>query len=189
MSKLNNMRDLLEYSPIIGAIKCDEDLEAVIKSDCSVVFLLNGDIITLKEKVKRLKEHNKSVFVHLDMIGGVSSNPIIIKYLINQFGIDGIITTKTNLVKKALEENIQVVQRIFLLDSISLKSSEESLKRVRPNAIEIMPGVISKSVRKLHNNFPDLPIICGGLIDDKQEIFDALKNGAMAVSTTKKELW
>ena len=52
-----------------------------------------------------------------------------------------------------------------------------------------MPGVITKLVKRLHNEFPDLPIICGGLIDDKNEIIDALKHGAMAVSTSKKELW
>lgn len=183
------MRELLEYNPVIGAIKNDEDLEEVINSDCNVVFILSGDILTLKEKVNRLKLNDKSVFVHLDMIGGISSNPVIIKYLKNEFHIDGIITTKTSLVKKAIEENVHVVQRIFLLDSISLKTSMENIRKTRPSAIEIMPGVITKAVKKLHKEFPDLPIICGGLIDDKQEIIDVLKNGAMAVSTTKKELW
>ena len=46
------MRELLECNPIIGAIKDDHDLEKVIDSDCNVVFLLNGDILTLKDKVK-----------------------------------------------------------------------------------------------------------------------------------------
>ena len=170
------MNELLECNPIIGAIKDDEDLKKVIESDCSVVFLLNGDILTLKEKVAELKSNGKSVFVHLDMIGGISSNPVII-------------TTKINLVKKAIEENVHVVQRIFLLDSISLQNSIENLKRYKPSAIEIMPGVITKAVRILNKEFPDLPIICGGLIDDKQEIIDVLKNGAMAVSTSKIELW
>lgn len=183
------MNELLECNPIIGAIKDDEDLKKVIESDCSVVFLLNGDILTLKEKVTELKSNGKSVFVHLDMIGGISSNPVIIKYLKNEFHIDGIITTKINLVKKAIEENVHVVQRIFLLDSISLQNSIENLKRYKPSAIEIMPGVITKAVRILNKEFPDLPIICGGLIDDKQEIIDVLKNGAMAVSTSKIELW
>lgn len=183
------MKELLECNPIIGAIKDDYDLEKVLDSDCNVVFLLSGDILTLGEKVKRLKERNKCVFVHLDMIGGISSNPVIVKYLKTQSEIDGIITTKIGLVKKALEEDIHVVQRVFLLDSISLKSSIENLKRCKPSAIEIMPGVMTKVVKRLHKEFPDLPIICGGLIDEKSEIIDVLKNGAMAVSTSKKELW
>ena len=183
------MRELLECNPIIGAIKDDHDLERVMQSDCNVVFLLNGDILTLKEKISSLKSNNKSVFVHLDMIGGISSNPVIVKYLKDEFHIDGIITTKSSLVKKAIEEGIPVVQRIFLLDSISLRNSIESIKRVKPSAIEIMPGLITKAVKRFNKEFPDLPIICGGLIDEKQEIIDVLKNGAMAISTTKKELW
>lgn len=183
------MKELLECNPIIGAIKSDNDLQKIMGSDCNVVFLLNGDILTLKDKVNKLKLSGKSVFVHLDMIGGISSNPVIVKYLKNEFHIDGIITTKTSLVKKALEENLHVVQRIFLLDSISLQTSMENIRRIKPSAIEIMPGIITKVVERLHKEFPDLPIICGGLIDNKQEIIDVLKCGAMSVSTTKKELW
>lgn len=183
------MRDLLECNPIIGAVKSDEDLKKVINSDCNVVFLLNGDILNLNERVNKLKEKNKIVFVHLDMISGISNNPIIIEYLKKEFNIDGIITTKINLVKKALDCNLYVIQRIFLLDSISLESSIENLKKVKPSAVELMPGVITKVVKKLHKEFPHLPIICGGLIDEKEEIIDVLKNGAMAVSTTKIDLW
>ncbi|MEG2788674.1 MAG: glycerol-3-phosphate responsive antiterminator [Romboutsia sp.] len=158
-------------------------------SDCNIVFLLSGDILNLKERIERLKKSNKIVFVHLDMIGGISNSPVIIEYLKKEFNIDGIITTKISLVKKALEANIYVVQRLFLLDSISVENSIDNLKKIKPNAIEVMPGVITKIVKKLHQEFPQLPIICGGLIDEKEEIIDVLKNGAMAVSTTKIDLW
>ena len=183
------MKELLESSPIIGAIKDGKDLEDVIKSDCNVVFLLTGDILTLKENIAKLKAKNKCVFVHLDMISGISSNPVIIKYLKDEFKADGIITTKTNLVKKAIEEDMHVVQRIFLLDSISLHSAIDNIKKAKPTAIEIMPGVVTKAVTLLHKKFPELPMICGGLIEDKKEIINVLQHGAMAVTTTKKELW
>ena len=107
------MRDILEVNPIIGAIKNYDNIDKVIHSDCEVVFLLNGDIITLKDKISLLHKYNKKVFVHIDMISGVSSNPIIIEYLQKETKLDGIITTKTNMVKKALELNIDVVQRFF----------------------------------------------------------------------------
>ena len=73
--------------------------------------------------------------------------------------------------------------------SLEKNNNNHNLKRLKQSAIEIMPGVITKLLKRLHNEFPDLPIICGGLIDDKNEIIDALKHGAMAVSTSKKELW
>ncbi|MGL5693098.1 MAG: glycerol-3-phosphate responsive antiterminator [Peptostreptococcaceae bacterium] len=183
------MRDILEVNPIIGAIKSDECIQKVINSDCEIVFLLNGDIMTLKEKVELLHKHDKKVFVHIDMISGISSNPIIIDYLKKESMIDGIITTKTNIVKRAVELKIDVVQRFFFIDSMSLENAIESLKKVKPQAIEIMPGILPKVIKRINKEFNNIPIICGGLIDEKEEIIKVLSCGAMAVSTTKYEIW
>lgn len=183
------MRDLLEANPIIGAIKSDECIKRVVESDCEIVFLLNGDIMSLKEKVELLHKHDKKVFVHIDMITGISSNPIIIDYLKKESNIDGIITTKTNVVKRAVEVKLDVVQRFFFIDSMSLENALESLRKVKPQAIEIMPGVLPKVIKILNKEFSNIPIICGGLIDEKDEIIKVLSCGAMAVSTSKYEIW
>lgn len=47
-----------------------------------------------------------------------------------------------------------------------------------------MPKIIKKI-----NKAVKVPIITGGLIEDKEDIINALGNGAMGISTTKKELW
>ncbi|SHK54170.1 glycerol-3-phosphate responsive antiterminator [Tepidibacter formicigenes] len=182
------MRELLEYNPVIAAVKNDKGLELAIKSDCSVIFLLYGDIITLKEKVQLLNKNNKKVFVHLDMITGIASNPIVIDYIIQHLDVEGVITTKTNLVKRALDKNLNVVQRFFLLDSMSLESALDSLKKVRPQAIEIMPGIMPKVIKKISEQ-TNIPIIAGGLVEKKEEVIQVLKSGAIAVSTSNKKLW
>jgi len=182
------MRELLEINPIIGAIKGD-NLENIIKSECDVVFLLNGDILTLKKKIALLHKHNKKVFVHLDMISGLASSPISVDYIKNELNVDGIITTKTNIVKRAIELNVSVIQRFFFIDSISLENAIESLRKVKPQAIEIMPGIIPKVIRKINKVYPDMPIICGGLINTKEEIINVLSAGAMAISTSDLKLW
>lgn len=183
------MRDLLEINPIIGAVKNDEGIEIVAKSDCEVVFLLNGDIVTLKNKIKYLHKYGKKVFVHVDMITGMSSSPVIVDYIKNELKLDGIITTKPNIVKRALELDIMVVQRFFFIDSMSLENAIESLRKVKPQAIEIMPGIMPKLVKRLNKVYPNIPIICGGLIDEKEEIINALSSGALAVSLSKTDMW
>ncbi|MGL4913610.1 MAG: glycerol-3-phosphate responsive antiterminator [Romboutsia sp.] len=183
------MRDLLEINPIIGAIKNDCEIEEVAKSDCDIVFLLNGDILTLKNKIDFLHKHNKKVFIHLDMISGISSSPVIVDYIKREFELDGIITTKTNIVKRALELDLKVIQRFFFIDSISVENAIESLRKVKPQAIEIMPGIIPKLIKRINKVYPNIPIICGGLIDEKEEIITVLSVGAMAVSTTDKNMW
>lgn len=182
------MKELLELNPIIGAIK-EDNLESIIKSECEVVFLLNGNILTLKKQIALLHKYGKKVFVHLDMIQGLASTPVAVDYIKNELNVDGIITTKTNIVKRAIELNINVIQRFFFIDSISLENAIESLKKVKPQAIEIMPGIIPKVVNKIHKIHPDIPIICGGLIDNKEEIINVLSMGAMAISTSNSDLW
>ena len=109
------MKELLELNPIICAIKGDAHLEDAANSDGDIVFLLNEDILTLKEKIQILHEHNKKVFVHIDMITGLSSSPIAVDYMKKEFNLDGIITTKTNIVKRAIELDLKVVQRFFFI--------------------------------------------------------------------------
>ena len=54
--------------------------------------------------------------------------------------------------------------------------------------VEILPGIAYKSIEKIKHNVR-IPIIAGGLIDHKEEVFKALSLGASAISTGKKELW
>ncbi len=183
------MKDLLELNPIICAIKSAQHLNDAANSDGDIVFLLNEDILNLKEKITFLHQHNKKVFVHIDMITGLSSSPISVDYMKNEFNLDGIITTKTNIVKRAIELDLKVVQRFFFIDSMSLENAIESLRKVKPDAIEIMPGVIQKVIKKMNKTYPNIPIICGGLIDRKEEIIGGLSSGAMSISTTDIDMW
>lgn len=183
------MKDILEINPIIAAIKNDKQLEEAIKCDCEVVFMLNGDILTLAQKVRYLQKHDKKVFIHIDMVSGLASSPLTVDYLQRELNVYGIISTKANIVKRALELNLKVVQRFFFIDSMSVESAIESLRKVKPNAIEIMPGIMPKVIKRINHVYPNIPIICGGLIDTKEEIISVLASGAMAVSTTKSDIW
>ena len=47
-----------------------------------------------------------------------------------------------------------------------------------------MPKIIRKVERGV-----SVPIIAGGLIDEKDDVINALKAGAVGISTTDKSLW
>ena len=64
---------------------------------------------------------------------------------------------------------------------------EETLEGTAPDLLEIMPGVIGKVIARVATG--KTPVIAGGLVETKEELFAALSNGAIAVSTGKKELW
>ena len=67
----------LQDSPVIAAVKSDEDLQRAIDSDCAAVFFLYGTIINIREKVQAAKDGGKLALVHVDLVEGLSSRDII----------------------------------------------------------------------------------------------------------------
>ena len=178
----------IHNNPIIAAINDVNKLEDVINSPCKIVFLLTGDILNIKESVDELKKHNKLVFVHIDLLCGFSKDVTALKYLNNTINLDGIITTKSNLIKAAKELNIFTIQRLFVLDSLALTSGINSIKSIRPDAVEILPGIMPKIIREIRQE-TRIPIIAGGLIRDKSDVIDSLNSGAIGISTSNKNVW
>ena len=81
--------------------------------------------------------------------------------------------------------------KISILDEkvyILFETEIINIKENKPTAIEILPGLMPKIIKKI-NKAVKVPIITGGLIEDKEDIINALGSGAMGISTTKKELW
>lgn len=186
MSK--NFYTAIEDNPIIAAINDIERIQETINSPCKIIFLLTGNISNIKETVELLHENNKLVYVHVDLIGGFSKDTTALKYIKEMIKPDGIITTKVNLVKAAKELGLFTIQRLFILDSLSLVSAIDSIKTMRPNAVEILPGIMPKIISEIREE-TRIPVIAGGLIRDKSDVINSLNAGAISISTSNKEVW
>lgn len=178
----------LEQNPIIAAVNNIEKLDLAIKSPSEIIFLLTGDIYNLKDTIDRVKKAHMDIYVHIDLIEGFSKDKIALKYISEKMKPDGIITTKSNLIKKAKNMNICAIQRLFLLDSLSLDTGIHSIYSTKPDAIEVMPGLMPKIINKIHNQ-TRTPVIAGGLISNKHDVIDCLKSGAVGISTSKEKIW
>ena len=81
----------LEENPIIAAIKNMDDLELCCSlEEIRVVFVLFGDICTIRTIVKRLKDAGKIAIVHVDLIVGLSSKEIVVDFIKMSTEADGI---------------------------------------------------------------------------------------------------
>ncbi|MDT3843850.1 MAG: glycerol-3-phosphate responsive antiterminator [Bacillota bacterium] len=183
-----NMIDLLETSPVIAAVKNESGLENCLKTDCRVVFLLFGTICDVAELVDRVKESGKIAIVHVDLIQGLSSKEVAVDFIHRNTRADGIISTKSPIVKHAKELGMICIQRTFVVDSMALSTLKKQIESFHPDAIEIMPGVMPRVIQKIRQE-TELPLIAGGLLSDKKDIMAAFEAGADAVSTTREELW
>ncbi|GAA0717082.1 glycerol-3-phosphate responsive antiterminator [Clostridium malenominatum] len=178
----------IQISPVIAAVNNIEKLEEAIESPCEIIFLLTGDIFNLEQIVKKVKENEKSIYVHIDLLDGFSRNLTTLRYINQKTNLDGIITTKSSFIRPAKDMGLFTIQRLFMIDSLSLDSGIESIKVTKPDAVEILPGIMPKITEKIYHE-TSIPIITGGLIMDKEDVIQNLKYGAVGISTSKKEIW
>lgn len=184
--------EAIEAAPVVAAVKDDSGLETCLTSDVDAVFILYGDICTIADIVARVKDAGKIAMVHMDLVTGLSPQDVSIDFIRKYTRADGIITTKANLITHAREIGLVTVLRYFVIDSLALFSIERRSRENRdsqPDMIEILPGIIvPKMVRKICS-MSKVPVLCGGLIQEKEDVMNALANGAAAISTTCPEVW
>jgi glycerol uptake operon antiterminator len=111
-----------------------------------------------------------------------------VKYVARAWRPEGIITTRKNLIKCAKDEGLTTVQRIFLLDSTSVKSGITMINSSAPDIVEVVPGVIQKAIKEIRDNIKQ-QVIAGGMITELSEVRDALAAGAKGISTSAKQIW
>lgn len=177
--------DRLERSPVIAATK-EEGWKQAISSPVEIIFHLKANLLTIKSRIDEAKACGKLIFVHLDLADGIGKDRAGVEFLAD-CGVHGIISTRNQIISFAKEKGLFTVQRFFALDSQGLNSISETLHTSHADLFEIMPGVIGKVIERFSKG--RIPIIAGGLIEEKSEVTSALQFGASAVSTGKEELW
>lgn len=182
-----NLVDMVE-SQIIASVHNEEDLQCALTSQANIVFLLTGNLMTTADYVKELRQAGKEVFIHLDFIDGVSNSRSALEFVAKFWNPTGIITTKGHIIKTAKEAGLMTIQRIFLLDGNAVTKGIEMVRSSRPDAVEIMPGIIPKVIDKLSRKL-EYPIIAGGLISEVSEVHEALEAGALAISSGNPKMW
>lgn len=178
----------LNECPIIAAIKNDSQLKQCIKSDCKIIFVLYGSINTIAEIVSQLKKAGKTVFVHIDLIEGLSPREATVEFINRYVRPDGIISTKLSLIKCAHSYGLITVMRVFMIDSIAMKNIEKIYSEKDIDFIEILPGLMPKIIGKIRSK-TKTPVISGGLISEKSDVVTALNAGAAAISSTNSDVW
>lgn len=176
-------------NPVIPAVRNVENCKLAIESPSKVVFLLTGNIRNIEELVHSFKKSGKVVFVHFDLIKGLSYDKTALEFLAERGGIEGVISTHVQLLKIAKDMGLKVVLRVFLVDSTALESGICYAKDLKPDLLEILPGVAPELINEVSKRNPFGTVIAGGFIRKKEQIIAALKAGAKAISTSCVELW
>lgn len=180
--------EALKSAPVIAAARDLAAVQRAASSDVAAIFFLGGTILNLSDMTRAARAGNKRVFVHLDLLGGLGRDQAAVEWCAREIRPDGVISTRTPLLKYASDLNLTTIQRLFVMDSASLLHGEKQFKGYAPDMIEVLPGLVPKAISHLSQTL-HRPVIAGGMITEPDEVREALKAGAVAVSASNEALW
>lgn len=184
----NTMIRELTARPVIAAVRKEADVAKAADSPVAAVFLLGGSIMTLPESTGILRKAGKLVFMHMDLCDGLGRDAAAVRWCARNLALDGLISTRAQLLSVASEEGLMTIQRMFLMDSASLQSGMRLMHASPPDFVELLPGLVPKAIQMVSERL-NIPVIAGGMVTEGDEVARALAAGALAVSSSEKMLW
>jgi len=173
---------------VLPAISNYKDLRLFTKSDLEYCIIIDFQLAELVHVIDELKESNKKVLIHIELIKGLANDEYGAIHLIQNFNIDGLISTKSQVIQIAKKRKVLAIQRIFLKDSISLERSLKIVEKANPDLLEILPAISGEILKTIKAQVSS-DIICGGLLLSKPQIANCIESGAVCVTTSNPALW
>ena len=173
---------------VIPAISNHNELRAFLDHHLTYGILMNFQLAQLPDLVSQMKEKNKKVLIHSELIKGLSSDEYGAIYLIQTLKVDGIITSKPKVIEICKKRKVMGILRFFLKDSISLMQSLEVVQKTKPDYLEVLPALTIEIIPEIRQAVT-CDILMGGLIRTKAQIEKCLEAGAIAVTTSNPKLW
>lgn len=175
-------------NPIIASITDLDNLQLALDSPSRIIFLSAGNIFNLKEISQRVKSMDKKLFISIDSIDGFSKDTWGLEYIVKNIELDGIITKKPNLVKLGKDMGVYTIEKMVIHDSNTLNESLQSIRKLRPHAVDISPGIMTRIISRIAQD-TKIHIIASGLISDKNDMQKALNAGAIGISSSNYKTW
>lgn len=173
---------------VIPAISNHKKLKEFLETDLIFGILMNFQLAQLEDLVKQMKAKNKKVLIHSELIKGLASDEYGAIYLIQVLNVDGIISSKPKVIEVCKKRGIMGIYRFFIKDTISLEQSLDIGRRLRPDYVEILPAACFDLIGDIKKDL-NVQVLMGGLIQDEAQANNCFNHGAIAITTSKPELW
>lgn len=173
---------------VIPAVRNMKDFEVLMTSHHPTVILLEAHLSNLPGIVRLARRHEKKIVLHADLIQGLKHDEAATQFLCQMIRPDGLISTHASVISTAKRNSVMAIQRVFLIDSHSLKTSFRILTHSQPDFLEVLPGVLPNIITEIRSR-TSTPILAGGFIRSTADIDAAIDAGATAVTTSRQELW
>lgn len=179
---------MFDSQHVIPAISNHQDLKKFLSLPMAYGILMNFQLAQLPELVSMMRENKKKVLIHSELIKGLTADEFGAIYLIQVLKVDGIISSKPKVIEICKKRKVIGIFRFFLKDSLSLEQSLEIMRKLNPEYVEILPASSYEILPRIHREL-NAHVLMGGLIATKTDIEHCIKAGAIAVTSSKIDLW
>ena len=180
--------------PILLAISQMKDFEKFLQSPLDTCILMDFHINLLPSMMQAAHAAGKTVYLHADLLRGVSADEFGCEYLCQRLRADGIISTKPKVLEAARRNRVATILRLFLIDTKSLDKGAALIKNLQPDHVELLPGLACDAIADLKQRLQPTAstqpqsFLCGGLIKTHSQITRCLEAGACAVTLSDRTL-
>ena len=180
--------------PILLAISQMKDFEKFLQSPLDTCILMDFHINLLPSMMQAAHAAGKTVYLHADLLRGVSADEFGCEYLCQRLRADGIISTKPKVLEAARRNRVATILRLFLIDTKSLDKGAALIKNLQPDHVELLPGLACDAIADLKQRLQPAAstqpqsFLCGGLIKTHAQITRCLEAGACAVTLSDRTL-
>lgn len=177
----------LRDNPVIGTLFGEDDLEQFCTRPTRFSFVANLPLARVSTVFDRLSGANTLPMLNVDSVQGLTGNADGLEYL-KGVGVPGIVSTHTQAVSRAADLGLLAVQKVFVTDRSNLRRAAATVKSSRAHFVQLMPWPVvphlsPEFLRELG------PFIVAGFVNTEDDVLAAQRWGALAVSSSQKELW
>jgi glycerol uptake operon antiterminator len=174
--------------PCGAAVKAGDQLDPALASSCGAIFILRANGLELGPVVHRIHLAGKLAVVHLDLVDGLAADLTGVRWLA-RCGADAIISSHGQAVRAVRAEGVVAIQRLLCVNLVGVELGLVAAARSEPDIVELLPGVILPEVADLVMPGLTVPLLAGGFIHDAAAAQSVLDAGALAVTTSHRDLW
>ena len=177
----------LRRNPVVPAVRGpDSALRVALAGQHAAVFVLGGDIFRVLERVGA-ERRRPPVSINVDLVGGVSADASGLRFLSGR--VEGIISTHRHVVELAKQAGLFTIHRLFAIDSGAVERGVKLIRRAQPHCVEILPALAYPEVAAAYPELLERPVLAGGLLKTREDVFSILAAGAAGISTSHQGLW
>ena len=139
--------------------------------------------------VDEVHKSGKKVIVNSELIGGLNLDKHGVKFLKQIFNVDVVIVSSPLRTKYMKDLDIYTIQRIVLIDSLSLETALKLVSESSCDAVEIRPAFYGMKYIDEFRKIKDIPFFLAGFVSSREMIEEAKRLKFKGITCSKETLW